>query len=58
MENAQNLQEDNYNLEFVKHLLDWCYENEIINKIPKNGDQTNRDNLLHWACQNGHTCKW
>ena len=53
---VETQQEDNHQFEMkvVKNLLDWCLENDFFKNSKKKGPQTNHDNLLHWACQNGH----
>ena len=35
----------------VQELLDWCYDNTLINQMKKPDLKTN--NLLHWACEKG-----
>ena len=40
------LSEDLDEMNIVKELLDWCYDNSKIH--------SKKDNLLHWACEKGH----
>ena len=53
---VETQQEDNHQFEMkvVKNLLDWCLQNDLFKNSKKKGPQTNNDNLLHWACENGH----
>ena len=41
---------DSMELNMVKELLDWCYDNTCINRLKRKGT---RDNLLHWASEKG-----
>ena len=43
-----------FEMKIVKELLDWCYENTKIHELRGNGSTSKKDNLLHWACENGH----
>ena len=55
-EDVQNLQENNFKSEMkvVKSLLNWCFENTKIHKLKGKGSDSKKDNLLHWACEEGH----
>ena len=55
-EDVQNLQENNIKSEMkvVKSLLNWCFENTKIHKLKGKGSDSKKDNLLHWACEEGH----
>ena len=53
---AHDLQEYNHKSEIiiVKSLLEWCFENTKIHELKREGSDSKKDHLLHWACEEGH----
>ena len=49
-ENVIREPNDSMEVNMVKELLNWCYDNTCINRTKGKG---NKDNLLHWACKKG-----